>query len=395
MSSTTILPLDSKIGYTLSFNLQVLSEDHTSYGDNDKNGDGKADTAGFNVTLLSRDRQGIELGFWENRIWVKQDEFSSRGSQYIDGKSPDSTLFTHVEGVDFDTTKSVDYDLKIFGYNYTLYADNKSILSGRLRDYSKYRPTTYPEKNLPNPYVKSNLIFLGDNSLYAGADVKIGDISISTTPSNSIYHPPEQIIYKENESGVIIFPNITVTDYDSPNFENGKLTIRFTSSNDNSDVLGINNQASSPIRVSGKDVLFNSSLIGTFYNGINGNSLEIKFTSKATPEAVETLMRNITYASNSDRPRKGYRQIEFKLDDGDINGISKSFRTEIQVEPVNDAPIVVNPIKYLVANEETEFSFTIPENTFLELDGDNLFLSATLEDGSPLPKWLTFQGKRI
>ena len=106
-------------------------------------------------------------------------------------------------------------------------------------------------------------------------------------------------------------------------------------------------------------------------------------------------MRNITYASNSDRPRKGYRQIEFKLDDGDINGISKSFRTEIQVEPVNDAPIVVNPIKYLVANEETEFSFTIPENTFQDLDGDNLFLSATLEDGSPLPKWLTFQGKRI
>ncbi|NJL77801.1 MAG: hypothetical protein HC917_01115 [Richelia sp. SM2_1_7] len=73
--------------------------------------------------------------------------------------------------MDFDTTKSVNYDLAIFGYNYTLYADNKSILSGRLRNYSAYKPTTEPDKFFPNPYSKTNFIFFGDNNPYAGAEV--------------------------------------------------------------------------------------------------------------------------------------------------------------------------------------------------------------------------------
>ncbi|MDY6897764.1 MAG: hypothetical protein SWZ49_06745, partial [Cyanobacteriota bacterium] len=383
LNTTTIPPLDRKNGYTLSFNLEVLSEDHTSYGDNDKNNDGKADRAGFNVTLLGGDRQGIELGFWENRIWVKQDEFSSTGSGYIDGTNPYSTIFTQVEGVDFDTTKSVDYDLAIYGFTYTLFANNKSILSGRLRDYSKYKPTTDPERRLPNPYGKSNYIFFGDNSPYAGAEVKLGDISITTTPSSTSSYIPieDRIIYKENEPGVIIAPNITITDYDSPDFENGKLTVSFDSITQDGDVLGINTQDNSPIQVSGNDILLNSSLIGRIENSFRGNSLEIRFTSKATPQAVETLIRNIIYASTSDGLRRGRRTIEFKLDDGD-NGISNTIRKEIEVESLNDAPIVANPIKTITVNEEAEFTYTIPENTFQDIDGDTLTLNATLEDGS-------------
>ncbi|MGB3758058.1 MAG: putative Ig domain-containing protein [Rivularia sp. (in: cyanobacteria)] len=385
--------LDRDNGFTLSFNAQVFSEDHISYGNNDKNGDGKADRAGFSITLLSRDRQGIELGFWENRIWVQQDEFTNTTSQPVNGINPYSTLFTQVEGVGFDTTKSVDYDLAVFGEFYTLYADNRSILSGRVRNYSNYRPIIDPERRLPNPYTKSNFIFFGDNNPYAGADVKLGDISITTHPTNlisSTSYIKERITYTENEPSVIIAPNITVTDFDSANFENGKLTVRVTSSFDSSDLLNINNQDTSPIQVSGNSILFNSSFIGTVTGGIGRNSLEIRFTSEATPEAVETLMRNITYASSSDSFSSSYRQIEFNLEDGDRNGRSNSLTREIRVESVNDAPIVANPIINQTANEETEFNFTIPENTFRDVDGDNLSLNATLEDDSPLPAWLTF-----
>ena len=57
----------------------------------------------------------------------------------------------------------------------------------------------------------------------------------------------------------------------------------------------------------------------------------------------------------------------------------------------NNAPILVNEITNTIATEDSEFSFTVPENTFSDADaGDSLSYSATLEDGSELPAWLTF-----
>ncbi|MDM3855503.1 MAG: putative Ig domain-containing protein [Aphanizomenon gracile PMC649.10] len=63
----------------------------------------------------------------------------------------------------------------------------------------------------------------------------------------------------------------------------------------------------------------------------------------------------------------------------------------IAVENLNDAPIVSNAIADVTATENTAFSFTIPENTFTDIDaGDSLTYSATLKDGSNLPSWLKF-----
>ncbi|MGB3652276.1 MAG: putative Ig domain-containing protein [Rivularia sp. (in: cyanobacteria)] len=376
-------------GYILKFNAQILSEDHISYGNNDKNGDGKADRAGFSVTLLSDDRKGIELGFWENRIWVQQDEFTNTTSQPVNGINPYSTLFTQVEGVDFNTTKSVDYDLAILGEFYTLYADKKSILTGRLRDYSDYNPTTEPDRNFPNPYNKSNFIFLGDNNAYAGADVKLGDISLITHPRNTNLYPLNSITYTENDPAIIIAPEIILTELDSPNFDRGSLDVRVISATPGEYLDIANNQQ---ITVSGRQVFFDGNAIGNI-NRSGSNFLSIRLTSQATPEAVETLMRNITYANSSENPLIGARRIEFRVDDGDFNGESKAATREILVQSVNDAPIVANPITNQTTNEEAIFNFTIPENTFQDVDGDKLTLNATLEDGSPLPTWLTFDAE--
>jgi VCBS repeat-containing protein len=59
----------------------------------------------------------------------------------------------------------------------------------------------------------------------------------------------------------------------------------------------------------------------------------------------------------------------------------------------NDAPIAVVPIANQASNEDAGFSFTVPANSFADVDvGDTLTLSATLADGSPLPAWLSFDG---
>ncbi len=58
---------------------------------------------------------------------------------------------------------------------------------------------------------------------------------------------------------------------------------------------------------------------------------------------------------------------------------------------VNDAPTLVNAIADKVTTAGSPLTFTIPTNTFADVDaGDKLTLSATIANGSPLPAWLTF-----
>ena len=63
----------------------------------------------------------------------------------------------------------------------------------------------------------------------------------------------------------------------------------------------------------------------------------------------------------------------------------------IEITPVNDAPTLENPLIDLVTQEDSELNFTIPADTFTDVDAGNvLTYTATLEDGSELPSWLTF-----
>ena len=85
----------------------------------------------------------------------------------------------------------------------------------------------------------------------------------------------------------------------------------------------------------------------------------------------------------------GTLTIKVTASDDAGEAVSDSF--DLTVENLNDAPTLVNEIPDVTATEDSEFSFTIPENTFQDVDpGDNLTYSATLEDGSELPSWLTF-----
>ena len=59
--------------------------------------------------------------------------------------------------------------------------------------------------------------------------------------------------------------------------------------------------------------------------------------------------------------------------------------------PANNSPTLENPLADITTPEESEFNFTVPANTFDDPDPDDtLTYSATLEDNSALPSWLTF-----
>lgn len=136
--------LDPGNGFSLSFELQVLTEAH------DNN-----DRAGFSVLLLGSDNKGIELGFWSDLVWAQDDV----------------SLFTHAEEAMIDTTVSeMLYELTIQGANYELTADGNSLLTGATRDYTAFGGA---------PYTLPSLLFLGDDTSSAGADFVLGEVVLN------------------------------------------------------------------------------------------------------------------------------------------------------------------------------------------------------------------------
>ena len=83
--------------------------------------------------------------------------------------------------------------------------------------------------------------------------------------------------------------------------------------------------------------------------------------------------------------------INVKVTATDTSNASVSNTFAIAIANVNDAPTVSNAIVNQNATEDSPYSFTIPTNTFNDVDaGDKLTYSATLGDGTPLPSWLSF-----
>ena len=76
-----------------------------------------------------------------------------------------------------------------------------------------------------------------------------------------------------------------------------------------------------------------------------------------------------------------------------LDGASTATATATQtvtISPFNDAPFVTNALADQSATEDAAFSFTVPANTFTDVDGDALTYAATLANGAPLPTWLSF-----
>jgi len=143
---------DATAGYRLRIDLKMLAETHVA---SDRNRDGLDDRAGFSLTLVGNNLQGIELGFWNNRVFAQSD----------------NPLFTQAEHALFDTTASMTtYMLTVSGNAYSLYANGAPLLSGPLRDYSSFGL----------PYSVAGFLYLGDNTTSAKASSQLAYVSRET-----------------------------------------------------------------------------------------------------------------------------------------------------------------------------------------------------------------------
>ncbi len=87
-----------------------------------------------------------------------------------------------------------------------------------------------------------------------------------------------------------------------------------------------------------------------------------------------------------------------QLDDGDVatdiitvsSLDGTTHQITISINGTNDAPVISAGISDQTATEEQAFSYQFPEAAFADIEGDTLTYSAELNDGSPLPGWISF-----
>ncbi|MBY0508075.1 MAG: PEP-CTERM sorting domain-containing protein [Bryobacteraceae bacterium] len=153
--SLTSQVLDRIMGFEFSFTLRLLSEAHANN-----------DRAGLSIILLSSDKRGIELAFWDNEVWA-QNEGATKPPR-----------FTHGEGAAFDTTQLTDYRIQILGNNYTLSTGAGVLLTGTLRDYSN-EPALFGVLDI---YNTPNFVFVGDNTTSARGSFALSQVTFQAVP---------------------------------------------------------------------------------------------------------------------------------------------------------------------------------------------------------------------
>ncbi|KPA09957.1 secreted protein [Candidatus Magnetomorum sp. HK-1] len=124
-------------------------------------------------------------------------------------------------------------------------------------------------------------------------------------------------------------------------------------------------------------------------------SMDITITSS---DSIMIPNNNISYTCTSNTywltitpaaDQNGLATITFTVIDS--GGLTAARSFDFTVTAVNDAPVLANPISNRIATEGNSYTYTIPSNTFTDVDsGDVLTYTATQSNGSALPGWLSF-----
>ncbi|MBU7582898.1 MAG: DUF4101 domain-containing protein [Nostoc sp. TH1S01] len=174
---------------------------------------------------------------------------------------------------------------------------------------------------------------------------------------------------QEGESFLIPLQFVELQDQQSPDFDTGEFSIKFTEKGTDRDCISIFNN--NDVNVNNKNITYKGNLIGTLEGGEGVNPLKIVFNTNANREAVNAVLRNIAYQYISENIEFGTRKLEFIITDGD-GGVSKSLLVPIHFIS-NKEDIVLPNTQPIPAQESTDFSINgisirIPEQETLNVN---------------------------
>jgi autotransporter-associated beta strand protein len=133
--------------------------------------------------------------------------------------------------------------------------------------------------------------------------------------------PAPALAYTKLGQQRVIDPTATVSDADSANLGGGSLTVEFTTISSASDSFGIQNvgNGAGQIGVSGSAVAYGGVTIGAWSGGSDAVPLSISLNANATTDAVQELIRNITFSTSASSPKTLARYIRCTLVDESAN----------------------------------------------------------------------------
>ncbi|WP_290661605.1 DUF4347 domain-containing protein, partial [Aquabacterium sp.] len=172
----------------------------------------------------------------------------------------------------------------------------------------------------------------------------------------------DTLAYTEDQAATVIDQGAAASAVLSSGYgyNGGNLTVSFTAGSTSAeDVLGVRNQGAGAgqIGVSGANITYAGTLIGTVTGGSGGASLVITLNGNATDAAVSALINNVTYQNtNTSTPSSTNRAVRYVLTSS-AGQASLDNNVTVTVTAVNDAPVNTKPGAQST-NEDTNLVFS-------------------------------------
>ena len=136
---------------------------------------------------------------------------------------------------------------------------------------------------------------------------------------------------------------------------------------------------------------FSYQFAATTFSDADGDSLTYSATQDdgtALPTWLSFTASSRTFSGTPPAGDTGTVTVRVTANDNNGGTVSDDF--DIVVSTANSAPTVANAIPDRPAVAGTAFSYQFAATTFSDADGDSLTYSATQDDGTALPTWLSF-----
>jgi VCBS repeat-containing protein len=184
--------------------------------------------------------------------------------------------------------------------------------------------------------------------------------------------------YKESDPATPIAPGATVSDEDSPNLDEGSLTVAFSAGGTADDQLRI---VGPGFLAEEGSVFYQEFLIGTFSGGDGSTPLVVLFNADATPAIAEALIRAINFVNVSGFPVAGDRTVTFTLADGD--GGTSLVRTATITVSAADSPGLARDDNLAINENEVATGSLFADNgNGIDEDPDSALQIAEVNDSA-------------
>jgi len=237
-------------------------------------------------------------------------------------------------------------------------------------------------------------ILKNDSDIEDGINIK------NLTKDNIVFNNPAHGTITVTDTGIVYAPNKNFNGSDSLTYQiKDSLGVLSNSATINLTVKPVND---APVVVADSFIATEDTSITIKLADLLANDFDVEdgaaiqnltldkfvFTNPTKGKIVKDTVNNaIIYTANKDY--NGTDTIAYQIKDSN-GALSNKATINLTVDAVNDAPMAVTKIANKSVKAGNLFSYTLPANSFSDVDKDNLTYSATLADNSDLPSWLKF-----